>query len=74
MGGGVGLGQLVELPPPPPFVTPELPCAKLLCLTSPPVYATSNPSIPRPPYPPPPLWPNFVDALGYTVHRDILLP
>ena len=41
-------------------------------LQDPPSYATANPSV-MADRPAPPMARNFVDGLGYTVHRDILL-
>ena len=58
--------------PPPPSLRPSLPCARHPC-TTPPSYATANPSV-KADRPAPRMAHNFVDGLGYTVHCDILLP
>ena len=54
--------------PPPPFITPEPPL-RTAPLQDPPSYATANPSV-KADRPAPPMARNFVDGLGYTVHRN----
>ena len=57
--------------PPPPYITAEPPLRRAP-LQDPPSYATANLSV-MADRPAPPMARNFVDGLGYTVHRDILL-
>ena len=66
-----GLGWYRGIADPPPFITPEPPL-RTAPLQDPPSYATANPSV-KADRPAPPMAVNFVDGLGYTVHRDILL-
>ena len=66
-----GLGWYRGIAEPPPFITPEPPL-RTAPLQDSPSYATANPSV-KVDRAAPPMARNFVDGLGYTVHRDILL-
>ena len=65
-----GLSWYRESRTPPPSLRPSPPYAGHPCRT-PPSYATANPCV-MADRPAPPMARNFVDGLGYTVHRDIL--
>ena len=66
-----GLGWYRGIADPPPFHYPRAPLAHGP-LQDPPSYATANPSV-KADRLAPPMARIFVDGLGYTVHRDILL-
>ena len=66
-----GLSWYRGIADPPPFIRAEPPLRREP-LQDPPSYATANPSV-MADRPAPLMAHNFVDGLGYTIHRDIFL-